>query len=137
MTTIKKVSAAEFKEWIDGVFIGDPAAARSWCESTISPNYLRFQAGGDRTDFERAVEKVNLFRAVCKKWVTVVKFYAQEENRVAARLMCDMRMADGPERKMELMFMAELDDKGRFEYVWEQSSDYKETEGVFPPSVDF
>lgn len=128
MATVKKLSAAEFKEWLDGAFIGDPAAARSWCERTMSPNYLRLQAGGDRTDFERAVEKANLYRTVCKKWATVVKFYVQEENRIAARVVCQVLVGDGPERKMELMFMGELDDNGRFEYVWEQSSDYTEAD---------
>jgi hypothetical protein len=128
MTAVKKISAADFKEWLDGAFIGDPAAARSWCERTMSPNYLRLQAGGDRTDFERAVEKITLFRTVCKKWATSVKFFVQEENRIAARVMCEVLVGDGPERKMELMFMGELDDKGRYEYVWEQSSDYTQAE---------
>jgi hypothetical protein len=128
MPAVKKLSAAEFKEWLDGAFIGDPAASRTWCEQTMSPNYFRLQAGGDPTDFERAVEKVTLFRTVCKKWETVVKFYVQEENRIAARVLCDMLVGDGLPKKMELMFMGELDDKGRFEYVWEQSSDYAKTE---------
>ncbi|CRG87117.1 hypothetical protein PISL3812_04132 [Talaromyces islandicus] len=124
MPAIKKLSAAEFKEWLDGAFTGDPAAARTWCERTLSPNYLRLQAGGEQTDFERAVEKVTLFRTVCNRWATSVKFYVQEGNRVAARVICEVLVGDGPQRKIELMFMGELDDKGRFEYVWEQSSDY-------------
>lgn len=124
MPAVKKLSAAEFKEWFDGAFTGDPAAARFWCEQTLSPNYLRFQPGSDQTNFERAVEKVTLFRTVCKKWATAVKFYVQDENRIAARIICEVLVGDGSPRMMELMFMGELDDKGRFEYVWEQSSDY-------------
>jgi hypothetical protein len=33
-----------------------------------------------------------------------------------------MAIGDQPEIKMELMFMAERDDQGRFETVWELSS---------------
>lgn len=128
MAATKKISPQEFKEWLDGAFVGDPAAARSWCQQTMSPNYLRYQAGGDRTDFERAVEKVTLFRTICKKWESSVEFFAQDNNKIAVRLICDLLIGEGPEKKMELMFMAELDEQGRYEYVWEQSSDYTEPE---------
>jgi hypothetical protein len=124
MPTTKKISAQEFKTWLDGAFIGNPADARSHCEQTMSPNYLRFQAGGDRTDFERAVEKVAFFRANSRKWETRVHFFSQDDNKIAARLICNIAIGDQPEKCMELMFMAELDYKGRYESVWEQSAEY-------------
>jgi hypothetical protein len=64
----------EFEEWLSGAFIGDPDQARAYCERTMSPNYLRLHAGGGRTDFEKAVEKVTNFRRICRKWVAPVDF---------------------------------------------------------------
>lgn len=124
MPTSKKISAQEYKQWLDAAFIGSPADARSHCEQTISPNYLRFQAGGDRTDFERAVEKVAFFRANSRKWESKVHFFSQDENKIAARLICNIAVGDQPEKCIELMFMADLDDKGRYESVWEQTAEY-------------
>ena len=85
----------------------------------MSPNYLRLQAGGGRTDFETAVAKVANFRTIFRKWVAPVEFLVQEGSKIAVRLNCEMIMGDEPEAKMELMFMAERDEQGRFEKVWE------------------
>lgn len=123
---IKKLTPKEFEEWLDSIFKGDPAESRAFCERTMNPNYLRFQAGGGRTDFETAVEKVTHFRTICKKWVAPVIFLVQEENKIAAQLKVEMIMGDGPEKKMELMFMGTRDDQGRFENVWELSADFEE-----------
>ncbi|CAL5870479.1 uncharacterized protein PFLUO_LOCUS4716 [Penicillium psychrofluorescens] len=127
MPATKKISAEEFKQWVDAAFIGSPADARSHCEQTMSPNYLSFQAGGDRTDFERAVAKIAYCRENGKKWETKVCFFSQDENKIAARLLCNIAIGDQPEKCMELMYMAELDDKGRFESIWEQSAEYSGT----------
>ncbi|KZP12230.1 hypothetical protein FIBSPDRAFT_870408 [Athelia psychrophila] len=121
MSTLKPLTPSEFETWLNGAFIGPPADARAFCERTMSPNYLRLQAGGGRTDFEKAVEKVTLFRTICTKWVAPVDFLVQEGNKIAARLTCAMVLGDAPEAKMELMFMAERDEQGRFERVWELS----------------
>ncbi|KAH6957675.1 hypothetical protein BKA56DRAFT_599961 [Ilyonectria sp. MPI-CAGE-AT-0026] len=117
-----KTTPEEFEEWLNGAFIGDPSEARAFCERTMSPNYLRLQAGGGRTDFEGAVQKVTNFRTICRKWVAPVDFLVQEGNKIAVRLTCELIIGDGPEQKMELMFMAEKDEQGRFETVWELSS---------------
>lgn len=122
----QKLTPKEFEEWLDGAFKGDPAEARAFCERTMSPNYLRFQAGGGRTDFEVAVEKVKMFRTICNKWVASVTFLVQEDNKIAAQLNVEMQIGDGPEKKMELMFMGTRDDQGRFENAWELSSDLAE-----------
>jgi hypothetical protein len=112
----------DLEEFLNGAFQGDPAEAQAWCERTMSPNHMRFSAGGDRTDFKSAVEKVALFRTVCRKWVAPVVFLVQDGNKVAARFTVEMVMGNEPMKKLELMFMAEMDDQGRFENVWELSS---------------
>ncbi|KPM37975.1 hypothetical protein AK830_g8606 [Neonectria ditissima] len=122
-----KITPQEFEEWLNGAFIGDPSEARAFCERTMSPNYLRFQAGGGRTDFEAAVQKVTNFRTICRKWVAPVDFLVQDGNKIAVRLTCVLIIGDGPEQKMELMFMAERDEQGRFENVWELSSPIAES----------
>lgn len=119
MSTLKPLTPSELEEWLNGAFHGPPADARSFCERTMSPNYLRLQAGGGHTDFEQAVEKVTLFRTICRKWVAPVDFLVQEGYKIAAKFTCEMLMGDGPEAKMELMLMAERDEQGRFEKVWE------------------
>jgi hypothetical protein len=119
-----KYTAEDLKAFLDGSFIGDPAEARSFCEQHMNPNLVRFAAGGDRTDFERAVEKVGFFRANCKRWDIEVKFFAQDGNKIAARLICYIAVGEDPEKKMELMLMAELDEAGRFTNLWEQAADY-------------
>jgi hypothetical protein len=124
--TLQKLTPNEVEEWFDGAFKGDPEDARAWCERTMSPNYLRFAAGRDRTDFERAVEKVKLFRTICKKWVAPVTFLVQEENRISGQMKVEMQIGEGPEKKMELMFMATRDAQGRFENMFELSSDLEE-----------
>ena len=118
-----KLTPKEFEEWLDGAFKGDPSSARSFCEQTMSPHYLRFQAGGGRTDFETAVEKVTMFRTICKKWEAEVTFLVQEENRIAAQLRVEMQIGEGEEKRMELMFMGTRDEEGRFENAWELSAD--------------
>lgn len=122
-----EITPEQFKEWLDGAFIGDPAAAREYCERTMSPNYLRFHAGGGRTDFEKAVEKVTLFRTICRKWEVKVNFFVQQENRIAVRCTINMAIGDGEEQEMELMFMADRDAQGRYENVWELSKPIDET----------
>ncbi|KAJ5159670.1 uncharacterized protein N7482_006674 [Penicillium canariense] len=124
MSTSKKISPEEFKKFLDNVFVGNPDDARSFCESTISPSYLRFMAGGDKTDFQRAVEKVAYFREKCHTWKSSIVFFAQENNKIAARLLCDLGIGDEPAKKMELMFMAELDEQGLYESVWEQATEW-------------
>lgn len=81
-------------------------------------------AGGDETNFERAVEKVAFFRANCQTWESDIVFFVQEDNRVAARLLCTLGMAGQEAKRMELMFMAEVDGEGLFEKVWEQAADW-------------
>jgi hypothetical protein len=61
-----------------------------------------------------------------KKWSSPVIFLVQEENRVAVQFKVDMEIGDGREKKMELMLMATLDDRGRSENVWELTSEIKE-----------
>ncbi|CAG9952880.1 unnamed protein product [Clonostachys rosea f. rosea IK726] len=122
-----QITAREFEEWLNGAFIGDPKDAREYCTRTMSPNYLRFSAGGGRTDFERAVEKVTLFRTICRKWEAPVKFIVQEGNKIAVRCTVSMIIGDSPEQNMELMFKAERDDEGRFENVWELSKPIDKT----------
>jgi hypothetical protein len=58
--------------------------------------------------------------------VAPVVFLVQDGNKVAARLIVEMAMGDEPEKKLELMLMAEMDDQGRFENVWELSSPFVE-----------
>ncbi|KAH7419726.1 hypothetical protein BKA64DRAFT_716156 [Cadophora sp. MPI-SDFR-AT-0126] len=108
-----------FEAWLNGAFIGDPSEARAYCEATMSPNYHRLQAEGGVTNFEQAVEKVTFFRTHCKKWVAPVHMLVQEGKKVAVRLTCDMQIGETEEKRMELMFMAERDEQGRFEKVWE------------------
>jgi hypothetical protein len=121
-----KKTTKEVQDWLEGAFHGDPADARAHCEKTMSPNYLRFQAGGGRTDFEQAVEKITMFRTITKKWSSPVTFLVQEENRIAVQFKVDMEIGDGGEKQMELMLMATIDDLGRFENVWELTSEIKE-----------
>ncbi|KFX89353.1 hypothetical protein O988_08659 [Pseudogymnoascus sp. VKM F-3808] len=121
-----KLTPKEFEEWLDGAFKGDPAEARAFCERTMSPSYLRFQAGGGRTDFEVAVEKVKTFRTICKKWEAEVTFLVQEENKIAAQLRVEMQIGEGEVKRMELMFMGTRDEEGRFENAWELSADLVE-----------
>lgn len=116
---IVKITAQEFKEWLDGAFIGDPKDARAFCERTMSPNYLRYSAGGGRTDFEKAVERVTLFRTICRKWEMEVNFLVQEGDKIAVRCTVVMAIGEGEEQNMELMFMADRDAEGRFQNVWE------------------
>ncbi|OAA73030.1 hypothetical protein LEL_08814 [Akanthomyces lecanii RCEF 1005] len=115
------ITSEEFKQWLDGAFLGDPEDSRAYCEQTMSPNYLRFSAGGGRTDFEAAVAKVTLFRTICRKWALNVNFLVQEGNKIAVRCTVSMIMGEGEEQNMELMFMAERDADGRYENVWELS----------------
>lgn len=110
-------------DFLNGSFNGDPAEARAFCERVLAPNYLRLYAGGDQTDFERAVEKVTYFRAN-GKLTSSLKFFVQDGNKVSGRLVGDMKIGDEPTKTMELMLMAELDDQGRFVKVWEQASEY-------------
>ena len=115
-----------FELWLSGVFIGSPSEARAFCETTLSPNYLRSQAGGDSTNFEQTVEKVTFFRANCKKWVATVQMLVQEGKNVAVRMIVNWQVGDGKEEKVELMFMGERDEKGRFEKVWELVMPFQE-----------
>ncbi|KAG4439616.1 hypothetical protein IFR05_004911 [Cadophora sp. M221] len=108
-----------FEAWLNGAFIGDPSEARAYCEATMSPKYHRLQAQGGVTNFEQAVEKVAFFRANCNKWVAPVEMLVQEGRTVAVRLTCDLQIGDAEEQRIELMFMAERDEEGRFEKVWE------------------
>lgn len=108
-----------FEAWLNDAFIGDPSEARAYCEATMSPNYHRLQAHGGVTNFEQAVEKVTFFRTHCKKWVAPVEMLVQEGKKVAVRLTCNLQIGDTEEKRMELMFMAERDEEGRFEKVWE------------------
>ena len=126
MAGTQKLTPKDVEEFLNGACQGDPADAQAFCERMMSPNYLRFSAGGDRTDFKRAVEKVTLFRTICRKWVAPVVFLVQDGNKVAARLIVEMAMGDEPEKKLKLMLMAEMDDQGRFENVWELSSPFVE-----------
>lgn len=125
--SLPPITAEQFKQWLDGAFIGDPKEARAYCEQTMSPNYLRFSAGGGRTDFERAVEKVTLFRTICRKWVLNVNFLVQQGNKIAVRCTVSMAIGDGDEQEMELMFMAERDADGKYENVWELSKEIDES----------
>jgi hypothetical protein len=110
-------------DFLYGSFNGDPAEARAFCERVLSPNFIRFYAGGDKTDFERAVEKVTYFRANADLTLSL-KFFVQDGNKVSGRLIGDTRIGDEPTKTMELMLMAELDDQGRFLKVWELASEY-------------
>ncbi|GLA03124.1 hypothetical protein AnigIFM60653_002721 [Aspergillus niger] len=101
----------QFQSTWDKVFIGNPNEARSFCEEVFNPNYVRLEAGRDRTDFERAVEKVTLFRQNCKKFNSSLPFFAQDNKKIAARVICDFKMGDEPEQKLEVMIMIELDDE--------------------------
>ncbi|RAL00868.1 uncharacterized protein BO80DRAFT_89034 [Aspergillus ibericus CBS 121593] len=56
----------------------------------LNSNYLWSQAGSNRTDFDRAVGKATYLRANCRKWESCLMFFAQDGNRVAARLVADM-----------------------------------------------
>lgn len=115
--------AEGFKAWLDAAFHGPPEDARAHCQRTMKPDYQRWSAGADFTDFERAVEKVALFRSICRVWRTQIRFYMEDGPRVAARLLVDVDVGQG-ESRMELMFMGEKDDQGRFWKVWEQSKVY-------------
>lgn len=126
MADIKKISPKEFEEWLDGAMIGDPKEARAYCERTMSPNYMRFQAGGGRTDFEKAVEKVTFFRGACTKWVGAVELLVQDGRQIAVRLSCEIAIGPETPKKVELMFMAIMDEQGRFEKVWELSMPMEE-----------
>ncbi|KAJ5900745.1 uncharacterized protein N7473_004815 [Penicillium subrubescens] len=117
-----KITPEDFKSFIDQIFTGDPAEARSFAESSISPNYIRFMAGGDETNFEGAVGKVAFFRANCHTWTSSLEFFAQDGNKIAARLVCSLGMGDELAKKMEMMLMAEVDEEGKYEAVWEQIS---------------
>lgn len=112
-----------FQAWLAAAMNGPPEEARAHCERTMNPDYQRWSGGADFTDFERAVEKVTLFRSICRVWRTDVRFYVEEGRQVAARLVVDMDMGQG-ESRMELMFMGEKDDQGRFWKVWEQTKEY-------------
>lgn len=81
-------------------------------------------AGGDKTDFERAVEKVVYFRENYHAWTSSIEFFVQEGIRIAARLVCEMGMGGEKAKKMELMFMVEVDGEGLFEAIWEQAADW-------------
>jgi hypothetical protein len=124
MSSPKKITPEEFKSFLDQIFTGDPAEARSFVESSISPNYIRLMAGGDETNVEGAVGKVSFFRANCHTWTSSLEFFAQDGNKVAVRVLADMGMGDEPAKKMELMFMAEVDAEGRYEAVWEQVAEW-------------
>lgn len=117
--TAPRITAGEFKAWLDASIVGDPNEARAFCERTMNPNFLRFAAGADRTDFERAVEKVAFFRSSPGTWDASLKLFSQDGNKIAARLIVDFAIGDEPAKKVELMFMAELDGQGRYERVWE------------------
>ncbi|KAJ5944048.1 hypothetical protein N7516_004216 [Penicillium verrucosum] len=78
MPSTKKYTAQDLGAFLDGSFIGDPTEARSFCEQNMNPKLVRFAAEGDRTDFEQAVEKVELFRANCFRlswWRGIVVLY--------------------------------------------------------------
>lgn len=53
-----------------------------------------------------------------------MKFFAQDGNKIAARLILYIAVGENPEKKMELMFMAELDEAGRYLNLWEQATHY-------------
>jgi hypothetical protein len=132
MFSLKPLTLKDLEEWLDGGFKGDPANPRSLCERTMSPNYLHFQAGGGRTNFEKAVENVTPFRTICKKWVAPVHFLVQKEGRkIAARLSCKLLVGVTPEMKMELMYIAERDDQGKFTNFWEQLAPIVKDEQVY------
>ncbi|GLI74104.1 hypothetical protein PoHVEF18_002338 [Penicillium ochrochloron] len=115
-----KITPEDFKSFIDQIFTGDSVDARSFAESSISPNYIRFMAGGDETNFEGAVGKVAFFRTNCHTWTSDLEFFAQDGNKIAARLICSLGMGDEPVKKMEMMFMAEVNEEGKYEAAWEQ-----------------
>ncbi|KAH9206642.1 hypothetical protein DL95DRAFT_450741 [Leptodontidium sp. 2 PMI_412] len=117
----QNLTPESFQAWLNGAFIGDPLESRAYCEATMSPSYYRLQARGGVADFQQAVEKVTFFRTHCKKWVAPVDMLVQEGKKVAVRLTCDLQIGDTEEKRMELMFMAERDEEGRFEKVWELS----------------
>lgn len=129
-----KMTEKEFEEWMNGAFQGDPAEARAFCERSMSPNMIRMSAGGGKTTFEDAVKKIANFRTITKKWVAPVNLLVQEGNKLSARLTCEMITGDEPEVKMELMFMAERDEQGRFEKVWELMLPLAEEEESTRPS---
>ncbi|KAH7400104.1 hypothetical protein BKA64DRAFT_642258 [Cadophora sp. MPI-SDFR-AT-0126] len=127
MSTLPKTFTPQsFEEWLNGVFIGSPSEARAYCKATMSPNYLRLQAGGDSANFEQSVEKVTFLRANCKKWVAPVQMLIQEGRNVAVRMIVNWQVGDGEEEKAELMFMGERDEEGRFEKVWELVMPFQE-----------
>lgn len=118
-----RITEKDFEEWLHGAFIGDPEQAREFCQRTMSPNYLRFSAGGGRTDFEGAVAKVARFRSLDMKVLVKVEFLVQEENNLAVRCAITMTTGQEPEKQMELMFMADRDDEGRYQNVRELAQD--------------
>lgn len=119
-----RMAPEQFQSTWDKVFIGNPNEARSFCEEVLNPNYVRLEAGRDRTDFERAVEKVTLFRQNCKKFNSSLPFFAQDNKKIAARVICDFKMGDEPEQKLEVMIMIELDDEEKWVAAWEQFSPF-------------
>lgn len=130
MTGLPSLRPQDFKGFLDGFFTGDASEARAFCERTMSPNFIRFAAGADRTDFERGVEKIAFFRANASTWRSSIKFFSQDGNKIAARLIVELAIGDEPAKTLEMMFMAELDGQGRYEYVWEQVSPYEGQEGI-------
>ncbi|KAH9204059.1 hypothetical protein DL95DRAFT_320126 [Leptodontidium sp. 2 PMI_412] len=120
MATQPKVFTPQtFEEYLKKVFVGDPSEARAYCEATLSPDYLRLQAGGDSTDFEQTVAKVAFLRTNCRKFEAPVQLLVQEGNTLAVRMLVNWQIGDGPEEETELMFMGVRDESGRFEKVWE------------------
>ncbi|PYH64354.1 uncharacterized protein BO88DRAFT_408525 [Aspergillus vadensis CBS 113365] len=109
----------QFKSIWDRLFTGNPNEARSFCEEVLSPNYVRLEAGSDRTDFERAVEKITFFRQNCKKINSSLLFFAYDNKKIAARLICNFAMGDEPEKKIEVMIMVELNDEEKWVSAWE------------------
>ncbi|KAJ5677895.1 uncharacterized protein N7477_003528 [Penicillium maclennaniae] len=110
-------------DFLNGTFVGDPADARAFCERTISPNFIRLQAGDDKTDFERAVAKIAYFRANAT-WDPSLKFFTQDGNKISGRVVFVLKVGDEPAKKLELMIMAELNEQGLYERVWEQVAEY-------------
>ncbi|PYI11098.1 hypothetical protein BO78DRAFT_393575 [Aspergillus sclerotiicarbonarius CBS 121057] len=124
MSTVKKLTPEQFKSRFDGVFHGSPDEARSYMQGILNPNYIWYQAGSNRTDFERAVEKATYLRTNCKKWDSSLMFFAQDENRIAARLVADMALGDMPETKVEVMMMLEVDEERKWVAAWEQATEF-------------
>ncbi|GFN20888.1 flavin containing amine oxidoreductase family protein [Aspergillus tubingensis] len=114
----------QFKSIWDRIFTGNPSEARSFCEEVLNPNYVRLEAGSDRTDFERAVEKITFFRQNCTKINSSLLFFACDNKKIAARLIFDLAMGDEEEKKLEVMIMVELDDEEKWVAAWELITPY-------------